>query len=150
MSAPKEPDGDSARRRLEDNLSAYRQSLLAAEQAMQGEYDKGVLTLSAGALGISLVFLKDVVGTRPLVHSWCLLAAWIVWSLSIAFVLSSYFTITKALRRAVMDTDLKDIYVTLAQSCWATATKVVNAAGGICFFIGIVLLVTFVSFNLTK
>lgn len=150
MSAPKAPDADSAKNPFEDNLSKYRQSLLAAEQTMQGEYDKGVLTLSAGALGISLLFLKDVVGTRPLVHSWCLLAAWTVWGLSIAFVLTSYFTSTKALRRAVMDTDLKNIYVTLAESCWATATKVLNAAGGICFFIGIVLLVTFVSFNLTK
>lgn len=117
---------------------------------MQGEYDKGVLTLSGGALGISLVFLKDVVGTKPILHGGYLLAAWIVWGLSIAFVLSSYFTSTKALRRAIADTDEKTIYITLAQSGWATATKILNALGGLCFFVGIILLVTFVSFNLSK
>jgi hypothetical protein len=148
MTTPRQSDVDSAKNEFEERLSAYRQSLIAAEQSMQGEYDKGVLTLSGGALGISLVFLKDVVGTKPLVHSECLLAAWIVWGLSIAFVLSSYFTSTKALRRAVTDTDEKMIYITLAQSGWATATKVLNALGGICFFVGIILIVTFVSFNL--
>ena len=148
MTTPKQPDVDSGKNEFEDRLSSYRQSLIAAEQSMQGEYDKGVLTLSGGALGISLVFLKDVVGTRPLVHSECLLASWIVWGLSIAFVLSSYFTSTKALRRAVTDTDERTIYITLAQSGWATATKVLNALGGICFFVGIILIVTFVSFNL--
>ncbi len=117
---------------------------------MQGEYDKAVLTLSGGALGISLVFLKDVVGSKPIVHSNYLLAAWIAWSFSIAFVMISYFTSTKALRRALKDTDEKTIYLSLAQSGWSTTTKVLNAFGGLSFFIGIALLVRFVSFNLPK
>ncbi|HTL71657.1 MAG TPA: hypothetical protein VL863_00035, partial [bacterium] len=83
------------------NLTNYRQSLIAAEQAMQAEYDKGVLTLSGGALGISLVFLKDIVGTKSLLHGEFLLLAWIFWGLSISFILASYFTSAKAIRRAV-------------------------------------------------
>jgi hypothetical protein len=150
MTTPIQPDAESGKTGFADRLSAYRQSLIAAEQAMQGEYDKGVLTLSGGAIGISLVFLKDVVGAKGLVHGGFLLAAWVVWGLSVAFVLSSYFTSTKALRRAVTETDDGVIYQTLAQSGWAAATKVLNALGGICFFIGILLLVTFVSFNLPK
>lgn len=132
------------------DLTEYRQSLVAAEQTMQGEYDKGVLTLSGGALGISLVFLKDVVGPKPLKEPGFLLASWIVWGLSIGFVLASYFTSTKALRRAVADVDHKTIFKTLAHSGWATATKALNALGGLSFFIGIILLVAFVSFNLPK
>lgn len=112
----KKPDDDPLGNGPSDALSAYRQSLVAAEQAMQGEYDKGVLTLSGGALGISLVFLKDVVGEHPLKNPGFLLAAWTAWGLSIAFVLCSYFTSTKALRRAVEDTDHHMIYKTLAQS----------------------------------
>lgn len=77
------------------DLTEYRQSLVAAEQTMQGEYDKGVLTLSGGALGISLVFLKDVVGPKPLKEPGFLLASWIVWGLSIGFVLASYLRAQK-------------------------------------------------------
>jgi hypothetical protein len=139
-------EGDS----LEKRLAAYRQSLIAAEQTMQSEYDKGVLTLSGGALGISLVYLKDVVGTKPLHNAGFLLGAWVVWGLSISLILASYFTSTKALRRAVTETDAKTIYMTLAQSGWATATKVFNALGGVCFFFGVVLLVYFASCNLPK
>lgn len=148
MTTRQESQSNSGSGDVQGNLSAYRQSLIAAEQTMQGEYDKGVLTLSGGALGLSLVFLKDVVGANPLVHSGCLLAAWIAWGLSIAFVLASYFTSTKALRRAVLETDAQTIYMTLAQSGWATATQWLNALGGACFFIGILLLVIFVAFNL--
>ena len=149
MTTQNQSDANSANE-FEERLSAYRQSLIEDEHAMQGAYDKGVLSLSGGALAISLVFLKDVVGTKQLLHSGCLLAAWILWALSIALVLTSYFTSAQALRRALTDTDEKAIYITLAQSHWATATKVLNALAGICFLVGVLLLVTFVSFNLPK
>ena len=142
--AGEEPDS------LEKRLAAYRVSLITAEQTMQSEYDKGVLTLSGAALGISLVYLKDVVGTKPLHDAGLLLGAWVVWGLSISFILASYFTSTKALRRAVTETDERIIYMTLAQSCWATSTKVFNALGGMCFLLGVILLVCFASFNLPK
>jgi hypothetical protein len=132
------------------NLTAYRQSLIASEQAMQGEYDKSVMTLSGGALGISFAFLKDIVGVAVLSHGNVLLGAWILWGLSISFVLASFFTSTKALRKAVLDTDYQDIYMTLANSCWATVTKWLNALGGVCFFVGVILLVVFVAYNLPK
>jgi hypothetical protein len=135
---------------FQENLAAYRQSLLAAEQIMQSEYDKSVMTLSGGALGVSFAFLKDIVGTKGLSHCPFLLAAWALWGLSISFILSSYFTSTKAIRRAVTDTDLKTIYLTLADSNWAKATKVLNALGGLGFLSGTILLVVFVAYNLPR
>ncbi len=135
---------------FQDNLTAYRQSLLVAEQSMQSEYDKSVMTLSGGSLGVSFAFLKDIVGTQDLSHGICLYAAWVLWGLSISFILASYFTSTKAIRRAVTDTDLQTIYMTLAKSHWATATKTLNALGGIGFFLGIICLVVFVAYNLPK
>ena len=131
-------------------LTAYRQSLVAAGQAMQNEYDKAVMALSGGALGISFAFLKDIVGTKGLAHFCALLGAWVLWGLSISFILASFFTSTKALRRAVDDTDMHTIYITLAESGWATATKILNALGGICFFLGLLALVVFVAYNQPK
>lgn len=145
-----EPGPEPDENRFQDDLSAYRQSLVIAEQAMQGEYDKAVMTLSGGALGISFTFLKDIVGTKGLTHFCALLAAWGLWGLSISFILASFFTSTKALRKTVNDTDVHTIYMTLAQSRWATATKILNALGGIGFFLGLLSLLVFVAHNQPK
>lgn len=141
-----EPDDGS----FYEQLTAYRQALITAGQAMQSEYDKAVMTLSGGALGISFAFLKDIVGTKGLTDFSTLLAAWILWGSSITFILASFFTSTQALRRAVTDTDMHTIYMTLAKSGWTTATKILNGLGGICFFFGLFALVIFVAHNQPK
>ncbi|HEY1050980.1 MAG TPA: hypothetical protein VGE39_14520 [Prosthecobacter sp.] len=135
---------------FQDNLSSYRQLLLASEQAMQSEYDKSVMTLSGGALGVSFAYLKDIVGTQGLSHGSILLLSWILWGMSISFILASFFTSGQSLRKAVTDTDMKEIYLTLAKSKWVTATKWLNALAGVCFFLGVTALVVFVSNNLPK
>ena len=150
MNDEKKAQADKDANTFQDNLSAYRQSLLTAEQTMQAEYDKGVLTLSGGALGISFAFLKDIVGTKGLLHGHVLLTSWILWGASISFILASYFTSAKALRTAATDVDLKTIYMTLARSGWVTATKWLNGLAGFCFFAGVVSLVVFVANNLPK
>ncbi|WP_134984071.1 hypothetical protein [Xanthomonas axonopodis] len=53
----------------------YRQWLVVAEQKAQEDYDKTVLTLSGGALGISFAFVKDIVGQNPIQNSsWLLIS----------------------------------------------------------------------------
>lgn len=37
-----------------------------ADQQAQTDYEKTVLSLSGGALGISFAFVKDIVGSKPL------------------------------------------------------------------------------------
>lgn len=115
---------------------------------MQTEYDKGVMTLSGGALGISFAFLKDVVGTKSLIYANCLLWAWILWAFSISCILASYFTSAKSLRDAAVAVDQQTIYMTLAKGPWVVASKALNIAAGLAFFVGIVCLVCFVARNL--
>jgi hypothetical protein len=133
-----------------DDLSIYRKSLLSAEQQMQTEYDKGVMTLSGGALGISFAFLKDVVGEKELLHGSFLLWAWIFWAVSIACILTSYFTSAKSLRDAAVAVDQQTIYLTLAKGAWVNWTKGLNVGGGVAFLLGVVFLFIFVANNLPK
>ena len=74
-----------------DQLADYRKWLVAAEQKSQEDFDKTVLTLSGGALGVSFVFLKDVIGPQPIVMSCFLMVAWAAWAFSTFSVLTSYF-----------------------------------------------------------
>jgi hypothetical protein len=71
-----------------DDLSEYRKHLQAAEQKSQEDFDKTVLSLSGGALGISFVFLKDVIGPNPIVQPNMLFAAWVAWGISTFCVLA--------------------------------------------------------------
>ncbi len=131
-----------------EEMAAHKRSLQAAEQQMQLEYDKSVMTLSGGALGISLAFLKDIVSKEHVLHGECFVSAWVFWAVSIACVLASFFTSTKALRKAVESIDQQTIYLDYSKCLWTKATKGLNLASGTTFLLGVVGIVIFIWCNL--
>jgi hypothetical protein len=133
---------------FEDSISKYRKGLIKAEQEMQLSYDKAVMALSGGALGISFTFLKEVVGKATIVHSFWLLAAWICWGTSATSTLMSFYTSTRALRRAILQTDEKLVYLELVGGWSTRLTKILNFSGGFLFLAGLVSIVIFVAYNL--
>lgn len=137
------PAGDDSR-----HLDDYRRALVAAEQKAQEDYDKHVIALSGGALGISFLFLKDVIGGRPIEWDWALLAAWYCWAASIIAVLASFFLSQLALRAAIRQLNAGKIYDSRPGGVFATATAVLNVSGGILFFVGVCLMTTFAGINI--
>src|SRR5579859_6804249 len=116
---------------FQQQISDYRKSLLSLEQQMQSEYDKAIMALSGGALGISLTFLKDVVIAKGVHAGAFLLLAWISWGASVTCTLASFYTSAAALRRAVKQTDDRTIYLQLNANSANLVTKVLNAAAGL-------------------
>ncbi len=133
---------------MDKELREYRSFLLTAEQKAQEDFDKTVLTLSGGALGISFAFVKDIIGNRPIMHYGFLLSSWIVWGLSVTCVLSSFFFSQQALRSAIKQVDKSVIYEQIPGGFFSRITEILNASGGLLFFFGVILLVLFVSNNL--
>lgn len=129
------------------HLSAYRQWLVAAEQKSQEDFDKTVLSLSGGALGISFVFLKDVIGTNPIYQPSLLFTAWIAWAFSTFAVLSSYYLSHLALRRAIAQVDAGTIYNQSAGGMFASLTAWLNALGAILFLVGVCFITAFANSN---
>ena len=86
---------------MDKQLQEYRSHIITAKQQAQEDFDKTVLTLSGGALGISFVFVKDIVGNNPLINSWALFAAWIAWGFSVTCILVSYYASQQALRKTI-------------------------------------------------
>jgi hypothetical protein len=121
---------------------------VAAEQKSQESFDTTVLSLSGGALGISFVFLKDVIGTSPVHQPFFLLCAWICWALSSTSVLASYFLSHLGLRRAITQVDKGTIYEERAGGSFAFWTAFLNAAGAILFCCGVVAITLFANANL--
>jgi hypothetical protein len=129
---------------------AYRQWLVAAEQKAQEDFDKTVLALSGGALGISFVFVKDIVGSNPIHHTNWLVLAWVAWALSTFVVLASFFLSRQALRRAIEQCDDGTIFCQPPGGFFSKATRWLNASGAVLFFIGVCLMAAFVYQNLAS
>lgn len=128
--------------------SEYRQSLIAAEQKAQDDFDKAVLSLSGGALGVSFVFVKDIIGPAAIHHPQLLLAAWLSWALSSLAILASFFASHLALRRAIKQCDDGSIYTQTPGGIYAKATGTLNASGAVLFVAGVCFMAAFIYSNL--
>ncbi len=142
-------------------MAAYRQSLIEAEKQGQDSFDKTVLSLSGGALGISFVFIKDIIGVGAIVLPHLLLAAWVCWALSMLAILVSFYTSNRALRKAIEQCDNGTIQRGPAKpsdtpGCeppggyFAKVTKNLNLAGIVFLILGIAVMCAFVYFNLLQ
>jgi len=132
-----------------DPLAEYRKFLVAAEQKSQEDFDKTVLALSGGALGISFTFLKDVIGANPIAQPALLFSAWVAWAFSTFSVLASYYLSHLSLRRAIAQVDKGTIYKQRPGGALALWTAGLNAAGALLFLIGVLCITLFAGFNIT-
>lgn len=119
------------------------------------DYDKTVISLSGGALGISFAFIKDIIGDHPIVMKEILVFGWCYWGLSITLVLMSYFLNHLALREtitqfdnAVENSEISKIYSQRAGGFYSIITGTLNALGGLLFLVGVILITIFVWYNL--
>ena len=132
-------------------MANYRRTLQGHETAMQSEFDKYILTLSSGALALSITFLKEVLNQHCLAAGW-LIAAWIFWAISICCVVVSFVSSAKAMRVAITQTDDMLLYMAANRGelggRWNKATNFFNLCGGAFFLAGVVCMVMFSATNL--
>jgi hypothetical protein len=132
----------------DNNLDEYRNLLIQADQKAQDDYDKTVIALSSGALGVSFAFIKDIVGSSNWKDPNLLLFSWICWGTSVTLVLISYYFSQQALRRAITQIDAKVIRKERVGGLFSIITSICNALQGLLFIVGVILIVIFVSSNL--
>lgn len=132
---------DEAEKKKKD--TAYDALLRELEADSQRSYDKAILTLSGGALGISFAFVKDIVGSAELAHPCRLLSAWIFWAASLTSTLISFFTSREALAKAQRDfPNWKEGDPKLGGG-WNRATWIFNVVAGIGFLAGVGFMIAF-------
>lgn len=131
----------------ESQLEEYRKLLSELESGMQKSFDQSILTISAGALGLSLAFLKDVIGDRPLQCPSALILAWISWSLSITCIIASFLTSVHAIRKTRQLLDDKAPRDALKSVGLNRFTMHLNLSAGALFIVGVTFLLVFVGKN---
>jgi hypothetical protein len=129
-----------------------RRSLVDAEIEQARSYDKAILTLSAGALALSLTFVHEL---APKFDKWTigwLVAAWAAFILSLLATLISFQVSQWAFREArdSLDALHERAEASAASERAADLTKAANIASLGCFIVGAIFLVVFVSLNIGK
>lgn len=133
--------------KIKETGNEFRNQLAGDAQTSQDNYDKTVITLSGGALVLSVAFIKEATKT-PLLNTVWLTTAWISWSCSLSFMLLSFFTSHHAINFAIKQLDKgKTDYGDLT-SCASAVTKALNVLGGISFILGVVAFLYFAHTNM--
>jgi hypothetical protein len=80
-----------------------RSSLIAGHREAAQSFDKAMLTLSGGALALSLTFIHDI-APQPVAEGW-LLAAWIFFGLALIATSSSFLASQYAMHHELVRLD---------------------------------------------
>jgi len=117
-------------------------------------YDKAILTLSTGILGISMAFIKDVVPYESTRHIELIVLSWIFLGLAIMFTLSSFIISQKGIKKQLFFAE--QYYLNKREefcnkkNCFAIATDIINFVSGIFFLFAIILSIYFISINMME
>ena len=128
-------------------MMEYRSTLQRLAEESQSDYDKAVMTLSGGALGISFGYLKDVAGPPPYLHSLLLNLAWTAWTFSVVACLFSLAFSSLALNKEIAKLDEDWSQPTEGTTIWDRVTGILNWSGGSLFAVGAFLMIFFVALN---
>jgi hypothetical protein len=115
-------------------------------------FDKSMLTLSSGALGVSLVFIKDIVPLGHAVWVCLLLISWVAFALCIVVTVVSFLLSIAALKhhRDLLDEMYRTKNYELEKnqtSGWNTAVWMSTRLALALFLLGLVLTMVFVIKN---
>ncbi len=129
---------------LEDN----RNFLVQAKQKSIDSYDKSLLTLSGGALAISLIFIENVIGASKMDVPLFLIFAWICWVNTITWTLLSFYLSHIAMKKTIKQVDDGVIYDETPGGCYTCIISILNAVDGLFFIAGVILVMVFAVVNL--
>ena len=126
----------------------HRQALFDGAGEAQQNLDKSLLTLSAGAFGLSIAFVSQV---EPAVAVVLMYVAWLAFGFSILCELTSFVTAKWAHQRdvVILDEDYEKLTNSERRSKWNIATTALNILAGLGFVGGAVFLTVFVARNVT-
>lgn len=118
-------DSDNSTKQEYDIYFDERKSLVNAINSTDQQYDKAILTLSAGALALSLTFIGNISPSPIFWTKWIIASSWICFVISMLTTLISFFTSKAACERQIEiiegiykktpDADLKNQYTLITK-----------------------------------
>jgi len=141
-----EPQGGNALP-VKRDYTEYRKAILEAEPRSQQAFDKTVMALSSGALGVSFAFVDKIVRPGSPVAMSYIAAAWFCWVGSLTLVLVSHYFSALAMRKTVKQIDTDVLHKQHPGGWYDYAIVVLNPLGAASFVAGAILAGLFVLEN---
>ncbi len=129
-----------------------RDDLLKRQLSNSERLDNAILTLSTGALGLSLAFIKDIVPIKIAIYLWLLKTSWWLFGVSIVITLCSFVVSQLGINIQLKYAEeyylnKKNEYLT-KRNRFAKATDVLNYSSCAIFIMAIICTIIFVSLNI--
>jgi hypothetical protein len=140
--------------RSETNLTLYKkiqETLYERELSNSESLDKAILAYSAGGLGLSLAFLKDVVPLEAAHYLSMLYTSWAGFVLAMVSVIASLQCSQRGIRRQLKIAriyyleDRDDAFE--LKNHWAWCTQVLNCLSGVLFILAVISTLAFTFLN---
>ena len=128
-------------------MDEYRNYLIESKQSSQNTLDKYLISLSSGSLGLSIIFINNIIKDNPIYCKGFLIISWILFSITILFVLISFLSSIHSFSKAISQTDSEKIHKETPGGTWNVFTKILNVINILFFILGLIFLLTFVSLN---
>ena len=138
---------------------AHRDWLVSAHHTASQDFDKAVMTLAGGALGVSITFIHEI-APHPKHHGW-LATAWTLLALSLLLVFVSYLASQRVLEHEIDNCDDAISRAAAKESgdpdpparqqrrdVAGPLTTFLNYASAVTFMSGVAFLVRFALYNL--
>lgn len=142
--------------RAEELHDYYREKTLNDIKSGTENFDRYLLTLSSGALGLSLAFIKDIVPIGSVIGIRWLIASWIAFLLCIVITLVSFRVSIRALENSIPYLEeyyLKgnmDAFNKHLKTRWVRAVDWCTYFAMTFFFAGLICTTLFVGMNIGK
>lgn len=134
-----------------EDYDKERKSCLELLNENTAQHDKAILTLAAGALGLSVTFLKDI-ANNPAEGTIWLGLGWFLLIVSLVSMVGSFLTGQWACWHQLgkLDKHLQEQKRPPDENYWGTWTKGLNLSAFCCFLVGVASLVFFSWENLER
>lgn len=133
-----------------EDLSAYREWLVKSEHQASQDFDKAILTLAAGALGLSLMLIDPKRLSSPAHGTWALGVSWASLSLCLLASLLSLITSRLALRKTIQQVDAGLVRLEAPGGRYSAATEALNIGAAALLVVGVCFLVGFAWMNIAE
>lgn len=130
---------------MADEKDPYLDQLNKAYIESSSQFDKQVLFIASGALGISLAFIKDIVKLDVATNKVLLLLAWIFFGAVILICILSHYTSLKAIKYRIENLYQKKDKISKRFDWW---TQAFNILMMLFLTTGLTLLFVFIGFNI--
>jgi len=125
-----------------------RNELMNSAHDLHRRFDKTLITLSGGALAISLSFIQNVIGGEKAISKIYALLAWCSWAFSLTSILLALYFATLHYGDAIRKLDKGDLDNNKAVIKYSKLIPYLNKIGTIFFMIGVFLFIIFTYKNI--